>query len=120
VRFLVDENIGIGVIDELQKMGHDVVSASMTPGAPDAAVLARAQRDQRVLVTLDKGFGELIVRERLPAQHGVILIRLRQDEGLDARVLAALEQRTEWAGFFWVVRETGVKRRPLEPRTAEP
>lgn len=55
--------------------------------AADSTVLTRAEREQRILVTLDKDFGELAFRSRLPAQCGIILIRLVwQDPGADNRV----------------------------------
>ena len=52
---------------ELQTAGHDVSwtgDLSQDPG--DEEILAQAYREQRVLVTLDKDFGELAIRHSLP------------------------------------------------------
>jgi len=59
-----------------RKRGHNVlwVKESMRASA-DSIVLTRAEREQRIVVTLDKDFGELAFRSRLPAQCGIILIR---------------------------------------------
>ena len=77
MRFLANENVPGAVVAALREHGHDVfwIKESMR-GAGDPIVLAHAQTERRVVVTLDKDFGELAFRSRLPAQSGVILIRL--------------------------------------------
>lgn len=48
-------------------LGHDVSAASeIAPGASDEDLLALAYNEQRVLVTHDKDFGELVYRRGLP------------------------------------------------------
>jgi predicted nuclease of predicted toxin-antitoxin system len=48
--------------DELRAAGHDVVYVGDWPDDPgDAQILSYAQRERRVLVTLDKDFGTLAV-----------------------------------------------------------
>jgi predicted nuclease of predicted toxin-antitoxin system len=47
----------------LRSDGFDIVEAAdVCPTADDDEVLAQAHRDQRVLLTADKDFGELVVR----------------------------------------------------------
>ena len=47
--------------------GHDVLSAlDRNPRAADEEILALAMEEQRVLVTEDKDFGELVFVRRLP------------------------------------------------------
>src|SRR5205807_9253471 len=94
------------VITELRKRGHDVLSVKESMRAEkDDAILARAQVEQRIVVTQDKDFGELAFRSRLPASCGIILFRLAGgDRDADnRRVLEALQSRTDWAGHFSVV-----------------
>ena len=51
----------------LTDMGHDVLSATdRDPRASDEALLALAVQEQRVLITKDKDFGELVFVRRLP------------------------------------------------------
>lgn len=53
--------------DALRAAGHGVIWAgdwARDPG--DRAILEAAHRDSRVLVTLDKDFGELAIRYNLP------------------------------------------------------
>ena len=48
-------------------LGHDVSAASeVAPGASDEDLLALAYDEQRVLVTDDQDFGELVFRRGLP------------------------------------------------------
>jgi predicted nuclease of predicted toxin-antitoxin system len=123
MRFLVNENVTATVIRELREQGHDVLSVKEAlRSADDEAVLARAQADQRIVITHDKDFGELAFRSQLPASCGVILLRLAgTSPGSDnQRALAALESRTDWAGHFSVVTDNRIRMRPLpavQPRS---
>ena len=55
------------IIDPLIEAGHDVVWAGLWPDDPgDMAILALAYREGRVLITLDKDFGELAIVQQLP------------------------------------------------------
>ena len=51
----------------LARLGHDVVSAlECDPRASDEVLLALATSEERVLITEDKDFGELVFVRRLP------------------------------------------------------
>lgn len=77
MRVLADENVPEPAVAALRAHGYDVVwMHEVAAGTPDLEVLARAQREQRVLVTLDKDFGELAFRHGAAAQCGVVLVRL--------------------------------------------
>ena len=57
---------------ELRAAGHDVVWAGDWPEDPgDDEILARAHAEQRILVTLDKDFGEIAIVHGKP--HSGIL-----------------------------------------------
>jgi predicted nuclease of predicted toxin-antitoxin system len=118
MRLLADENLPGPVVAGLRERGHDVfwIKESM-PGAGDPAILALAQLEGRVLVTADTDFGALAFRSGLPAQCGVVLIRLDwTDPDSDNRaVVAALASRDDWSGIFAVVESDRVRVRPLPP-----
>lgn len=81
---LADENIVSAVVVRLRADGLDVVwIAETAPSIVDTDVLARAHSDGRILLTDDKDFGELVVREGRP-HRGVVLLRL-SGMPLDAR-----------------------------------
>lgn len=120
MRLLANENIASTAIQELRRRGHDVLSVKQSMrSAADDVILARAQLEQRTVITNDKDFGELAFRSNLPATCGVILFRL-SGTGPDAdnrRMIEALESRADWVGQFSVVTHDRIRMRPL-PRGA--
>lgn len=60
MRFLANENFPGAAVAALEAAGNDVVWVrTAAPGSSDPEVLAWAAREQRVLITFDKDFGEL-------------------------------------------------------------
>lgn len=75
MKFLVDECCDASLVDALRKDGHDVLYAvESLRGASDDELLARAFSEQRLLLTEDKDFGELVCRLRRQAL-GIVLLR---------------------------------------------
>lgn len=61
MKFLIDRCAGRRLADWLRAAGHDVTESRELERDPgDDALLALAVRDGRVLVTMDKDFGDLI------------------------------------------------------------
>lgn len=72
MRVLLDACVSKGVQDALRVAGHDVTWAGDWEEDPgDDEILAMAHREGRVLVTLDKGFGEKVIVRSIP-HHGLI------------------------------------------------
>lgn len=62
MKLLLDTCVWGGARGQLEAAGHDVEWSGDWPNDPgDAEILAYAYRQRRVLVTLDKDFGELAV-----------------------------------------------------------
>ncbi len=79
MRFLIDECTGPVVARWLRDRSHEVFSVyDESPGTTDNDILTKAFSENRILVTNDKDFGEMVYREKRP-HHGVIFLRL-QDE----------------------------------------
>jgi predicted nuclease of predicted toxin-antitoxin system len=118
MRVLANENVSSTVVHALRAQGHDVVAVKeWLPGVDDEAVLRRAQAERRVVLTHDKGFGELAYGRRLPATCGIVLLRLSgaNRDADNLRALSALTSRTDWEGHFSVVTDEGTRMRPLPP-----
>ncbi len=76
MRFLADENVSRLVIERLRADGFEVASISETrSGIPDRSVLETADAEGRILITEDRDFGELVIRQRM-AVRGVMLLEL--------------------------------------------
>lgn len=112
MRFLSDENIGHGVIEPLRKLGFDVKSIlEINPGLNDTNVLALANKENRILITSDKDFGELIYTRKL-VHAGVILLRLKNNSSKHKlRVLKSLFKisNEELEKSFTVVKDNTVR-----------
>jgi len=66
-RLLLDTCVWGGAKSELAAGGHDVVwTGDLKEDPGDEEILAQALREQRILVTLDKDFGELAIVRELP------------------------------------------------------
>lgn len=107
MKFIADENLGSEVPKFLCSLGIDIIAiAEVAPGKPDPDILSLANSEQRILVTLDKDFGELVFKEGL-AHFGVILFRLK-DESMENKkkiLLKALKSKQDFTGKFTVIRE---------------
>lgn len=115
-RLLANENFPAPSVRLLRDRGHDIVSVAEQGGSlSDKDVLAHALSDQRWIVTFDRDYGELIFARGLPAPPAVILFRLKSYRPeVPGRMLAELlDPGGEFEGYFVVVDEAGVRRRPL-------
>lgn len=75
MRILADENLHADIVHWLRAGGHDVSYAAETmAGEPDESILRRARAEDRIVITDDKDFGELVLRKGL-ANAGVLLLR---------------------------------------------
>lgn len=115
-RILADENFPVVAVEALQQQGHDVIwIRNDTPGVSDRVILARAQTENRIVVTFDKDFGELAFRFGLPALSGIILFRITPSspERIAEIVVAVLASRSDFAGNFTVVENDRIRMKPL-------
>src|SRR5579883_82036 len=94
----------------------DVIAIGLTnPGALDGDVLATAARDRRILITEDRDFGELVVRQQLEIP-GVILLELdRLSNVAEADRVAAVVSKNadKLPGNLLVIESGRVRIRPL-------
>lgn len=107
MKFIADENLGIKVPDYLKNLGFEIVSVTqIARGDPDKKILEMANKQGRILITLDKDFGELVFKEKL-IHSGVILLRLK-DESVDNKkivLLKALRSKRSFQGKFTVIKD---------------
>ena len=90
MRIVVDECTGAVVARWLQSLGHDVISIATTyPSWPDHDILALAVSGDRIVITNDKDFGDIVFHEGRE-HRGIVLLRLT-DNRVSARI-AALER----------------------------
>ena len=117
MRILADTNFNATTVSLLRDAGHDVVwMYEDDRRMVDPSILARAVREDRLLITFDTDFGELTFRERLPASCGVVLFRIAEAVSIPETaqlIVHNLAAPIGWAGRFWVV---NIRNRPLPAR----
>ena len=114
MRLLLDANISIRLITPLRALGHDVISMlENNPNASDQEVLAKAYKERRLLITYDKDFGELVIKQE-QKHYGVILLRPHETSYLtQQKILEKFLQdhsEKEIQAYLWVVDESTVRK----------
>ncbi|MCB9867946.1 MAG: DUF5615 family PIN-like protein [Phycisphaerales bacterium] len=97
-RFKIDEDLPAEIALELRHEGHDALTVleEALAGESDETVWRAAQDEHRVLITADKGFGD--IRRFQPGTHsGILLLRLQRESG---RGYIALVQKLAASGVL--------------------
>ncbi len=114
MRFLANENFPDPSILLLRDAGHDVRSVRTDhPGISDQQVITFAQAENRIILTFDKDYGELIFKGGITSPPAVLFLRYR---GRDPKAAAALIHDALKAGTilesrFTVIEEEGIRQR---------
>lgn len=122
MRFLIDECLPARMAELLRAAGHDCahVYELGLGGQPDEQIMATADRENRILVSADTDFGELLANAPVLAPSVILLRRTdKQAQSLTAVVLANLGQVTDdlAAGALIVISDTRIRARrlPIKP-----
>jgi predicted nuclease of predicted toxin-antitoxin system len=109
VRIKTDENIARWAVELLRSAAHDVetVLDQGFSGRSDEDVFAVCRSERRILMTLDRGFGELL---RFPSEQsaGIVVLELGAPATLKLltdriRHFLALADTREINGELWIV-----------------
>ena len=111
MKLKLDENVDVRVVTKLRLAGHDVatVSGQGLNSAPDIEVIGVCRREERGLVTADRGFGNRLRYN--PANYaGIIVIRLRSrptfaDWSKAIEVLILGLENADVTGKLWIIRQ---------------
>ena len=92
MKFLVDENIPSITVERLLTDGHDVLDIRGTSdeGVDDEIIWKIAQKEERFLITTDKGFNY----NREKPHFGILIVKLRKpnQQKIHDRILYALDK----------------------------
>ena len=118
MRFLLDVCASYRILrSTLVEAGHDVASvADVNPQALDSDVLAMAVEQDRILLTEDKDFGELVFVRGLPHKSIVRLTDMDIDSKVTA-ILMLIERHSDalLAGSMVVVTRDALRIRETRP-----
>ena len=112
MKFTVDECTGPAVAEFLRGLGYDVFSVYEDDrGISDEEILKRSLAEDRIIITNDKDFGEMIFKGR-QKHSGIIFLRLT-DERFSNKisVIRRLLQKKDSINFkkFLTVTEKSVR-----------
>lgn len=108
MNIFVDENIPARTVRELREIGHDVkdIRGTDKEGIIDDDVWDIAQKEQRLLISTDKGFSQ----KRHEKHSGILIIRLKKPNRLKIhqKVMQAMRRfkENEWAGMTVVMKDS--------------
>ncbi len=116
MKFVVDEGIDLQIVSLLRANGHDILYiAESAQGSLDGVILELANEENRILMTRDKDFGELVYRDRM-VHSGIILNRLHHlsSENKARIIMKVLEDfKEQLIGSFTVIQPNKVRLRKL-------
>ena len=95
MKLLLDSCVRGGALKELEEAGYDAVwSGNWSKDPGDEEIIAYAYREDRILITLDKDFGELVILRGMP-HHGIIRLvnfSARDQASICMRILTLYEE----------------------------
>lgn len=108
LKFLIDVGFGRAVEDLLRTRGYDLKAVrDIDPCAKDSEILDIAVNEGRMVITMDKDFGELV--HKLSMQHsGVLILRMEDARGMEkAEVVGKIlaEYESEINGKFCIYQD---------------
>ena len=119
LKFLADVNVEKDIVELLRAFGFDVLwIPDYNCRMNDEELLNLANKEDRILVTNDKDFGEIIFLQK-KVSAGIILIRVKgQNIGKKIRSLKKLLKYyvDRISGNFVVISDKRIRIRPLEPK----
>ena len=101
---LADENIKEEAVYALRAVGHNVAWVKEdSPSATDPVNLARAVAEDRLLITHDDDYEELLFKDQMPGSCGVVLFVFSGEPTNEERgqlIAGALSADVQWASLF--------------------
>jgi predicted nuclease of predicted toxin-antitoxin system len=113
MRFLLDESAEVRIATFLANNGHDVkvVQRDFAVGLSDDEILRLALAEDRIVITNDRDFGDLVYRDG--AHHrGVVYFRFPLDSTADQKIASLatlLASRPHDLGKFVVLSPGGIR-----------
>ena len=120
LKLLVDVGVGTAVEDWLRENDFDTKSVrQIEPSMGDLEIVRLAHAEDRLVLTMDKDFGELVYHAAV-SHAGVLLLRLEAATGEEKRLIVA-KIMTAYAdrlkGAFAVYQKGRLRIRPCPPGT---
>jgi predicted nuclease of predicted toxin-antitoxin system len=114
MKFKIDEDLPRVAVSNLRSAGHDAISVAeqKLSGIKDPDLWRIVQSEERILITADKGFGD--IRFYPPGEHhGIVLLR-PADDGIRpilelVRILLQIDEAEKLQGTICVITPRGIR-----------
>jgi len=114
MKLLANENFPYPGIFYLREKGFDVVSIGMdNPSIKDSEVMAIAINEDRIILTFDRDYGELIFRHNYKPEQGVVYLRLTDFSPVEPGILVEqiINSKLDLSRALTVVDQHGIRQR---------
>lgn len=89
LKFIVDAGVGKSVENYLIEKGLDVkVVRDINPHMPDSQIIKLAANEDRIIITMDKDFGELSYHSEMK-HSGILLLRSEDASGIEKQKIVS-------------------------------
>ena len=117
MKFLANENFPLESVHLLHEFGYDISAVSWNrAGITDEAVIELANAEQRIIITFDRDYGELVFRRGFKTSTGIVFLRMNDFQPGDPAILLhhfLSTQHIMLEGYFTVVEPEGIRQRKL-------
>lgn len=117
LKFLCNEDIPRATVELLISKGCDTAYvADGHAGITDKEVIQNSLNEGRIIITLDRDYGELIFKHGLKPKNGVIYLRLHEfDPEMPAKIILGIlkESKLSFSEKFTVIDQNGIRQRNL-------
>lgn len=114
-RLLADENFPLASIEILEAKKYNVLSiAKFYPGITDSEIIKLANREERLILTFDRDFGQLIFKEGLIPERGIFYFRLQQFQAeMPAHIILDILEKSNFdvSGTITVIEENFIRQK---------
>ncbi len=115
MKLLANENFPLASVNILRESGFDIKSIGIEcSGVTDAEVIRFAQSENRVILTFDSDYGELIFKKGLKPKEGVIYLRWNDFQPEEPGEYLAVLFKSKEIGFegkLTVISENNIRQR---------
>lgn len=88
LKLLANENFPYKSISYLVEKGFDIISIGKdNPSVLDSEVMLIAIKEERVILTFDRDYGELIFKHNYKPDNGVIYLRIEEFDPIDPGII---------------------------------
>ena len=114
MKLLANENFPYPSIFYLRDKGFDIVSIGMeNPSIKDSEIMSIAINENRIILTFDRDYGELIFRYNYKPEMGVIYLRLDNYTPIDPGLIieSLLNSELDLRRALTVIDQHGIRQR---------